>query len=58
MKTKSFPNCTRVTIEHEGGVETFEAQGSARVDMFENGVLEIRTFSNQPLAAKRPTAAR
>lgn len=45
MKVLNFLNCRKVTIEHEKGTEVYETSGSARVETFENGVLEIRTFT-------------
>ncbi len=54
MKSTSFPNCRKITIEHENGVEVFETSGSARIDAYDNGVLEIRTFSAQAQKNKGP----
>lgn len=44
MKTTTYPGCKKITIEHEGGTETFVIQGTARIDTHESGVLEVRTF--------------
>lgn len=57
MKTLNFLNCKRITIEHEGGTEVYETSGSARVETFDNGVLEIRTFTAaKPQAQSRKPA--
>ena len=50
MKTENHLNCKKITIECEGQTLVFVTKGSARVDTFDNGVLEVRTF----LAAKSP----
>ncbi len=52
MKVLNFLNCKKITIEHEKGTEVYETSGSARVETFDNGVLEIRTFT----AAAKPQA--
>lgn len=44
MKTENHLNCRKITIECEGETITFQTKGSARVDTFDNGGLEVRTF--------------
>ena len=58
MKTENHLNCKKITIECEGETLTFQTKGSARVDTFDNGILEVRTFLAKPAAkqAKETTA--